>query len=75
MNDYKINITFTSHCSNSDLNNKDLIKSINKFVKSNFWNVKELNLIVKKQYKNNNLLNKPGFRNAFLQAYNQNKGA
>ena len=25
--------------------------------------------------KNNNLLNKPEFRNAFLKAYNQNKGA
>jgi len=28
-----------------------------------------------KKPKNNNLLNKPGFRNAFLKAYNQNKGA
>ena len=51
MNEFKISITFTSQCSYPNLNNKDLIKSINEFVKLNFWNVKNQNLIFKKQYK------------------------
>lgn len=33
------------------------------------------NSLIKPKPKTNNLLNKPGFKKAFLQAYNQNKGA